>query len=65
MLLLLLKIMRLSNEDISGSLIQVWKLLEATQTSCDLENMIAQEDGGLDNKSRNFALLPLYFELPH
>ena len=53
--------MRSSNEDISGSLVRVWKLLEAIQTSWDVDSMIAQEDGSLRKNLEHFALPSTHF----
>ena len=60
-----LGIMRSSNEHISGSLVQVLKVLEAIQTSWDLDSMILQEYGGFITIMEHFALQDHIFAYIH
>ena len=58
-----LGIMRSSNKDILGSFVQVWKLLDAIQTSWELDYMITYENGGLKTILEHFAPIILIFAL--
>ena len=51
-----LGIMRSSNENVLGSLVQSWKPLKAIQKSWDFEGIIVQEDGGFEDKSGAFRI---------